>query len=193
MEQAKSNTDPDVWVQYQELSQLSEEQQRALIALAQKSSLQETENLLLASQAVAQSSAIVIEGLGRAKEARAATGAKILRMFRIFDTDIKLSSDITSLTAEKILERLYAVSTLEQKAIEEMLAQAPQAKTKELEELINRFRKIQEQVTKFTALIESQKTTREKEQKDAEQKSAAAVAALQKEDTKPAEGSCILC
>ncbi len=191
--QAPTLEQPDIWVQYQELSQLTEEQQRLLIALAQKSTVRETEELLLASQAVVKSSPSVIEGLRKAKTIR--DDKRAWRRWRLFDTDIKLSADITELTPEQILGRLSTVSSLDEKAIEEMVAQAPQAKTKDLQELIKRFETIQEQLTKFIVLVESLKTTREQERLETEKKSASAVEELKKEAAaKPAEAdSCIIC
>ncbi len=170
----------DLWVQYQGLSQLTEKQQKLLIALAQKSTLKEMEELMRKSRAVAKSAAAIVAGLEVAKTARDANRA--WRRWRLWNTDIELlSTDIAELTSEQIEERLSIVSTLDEKDIQEMLEQAPQAKTNDLEELITRFGTIQQQLTQFSAAIESMKTSREKEQLEAEKQSTSEVERLKKE------------
>lgn len=184
----------EIWKQYQELSQLTEVQQKALIALAQKSNTQETEDLLLAAQAVEKSSSELLAWLATAKETRAATGARILRAFWLGGSDVHIIAALQDLSAEQILEKLYAVSTIDEQTIGAMKAQAPQAPTKDLTELINRFEKIQSELTKFIELIVTMKADRVKAHQDAEKESADKVEALKKESAQPVQvgSSCII-
>lgn len=171
----------ETWIQFQELSQLSEKQQQALIQLAKKSSMQETDDLLLASRAVAKSSSAIIERLKTAKSLRTAYGARLIRAVRLYSADVNLLAPITLLQPEEVLAKLSVLSSLDQQTLDAMVAQAPQAKTKDIEELICRFEKVYQELIKFITLIESMKAGRKEFHADSEKETSSTTDELEKE------------
>ncbi len=171
----------ETWIQFQELSRLSEEQQRALIQLAKKSSTQETDDLLLASRAVAKSSSAIIEGLKTAKTVRTAYGARIMRAVHLCSADVNLLAPISLLKPEEVLAKLSVLSSLARQTLDSMVAQAPQAKTKDIEELIARFEKVNQELIRFITLIESMKAGHEKFHADGEKETSSTLDELENE------------
>jgi cell division protein FtsB len=151
----------ELWTTYQELSQLSEEKQRALAQLAQRSNSEETEHLILAVKAVYEKSQAIIEGLKAALVVRTAVTVRIWRAFGgalgLCAADIELLATINDLNCEAILEKVYVLSAVDIQIVQAMVAQAPQAKTKDLEELLCRFEKINTDLKTFITLLEDTK------------------------------------
>lgn len=179
----------ELWTTYQELSQLSEEKQRALLELAQRSTSEEAEQLSLAVKAVHEKSQSIHDGLKEALAARIAITARVWRAvggaLGLCAADIKLLAIINDLTCEAILEKVYVLSAVDAQIVKAMVAQAPQAKTKDLEELLSRFEKINTDLKTFIALLDEARAAREKAKASAE-------AATSGNELPPASSGCII-